>query len=270
MDKPFPGAAQWIPPAAKTAPLPELVEALNSCQGCDLADNGSRPVFGEGPDPARLVIIGEQPGDVEERRGQPFCRPSGKVARSGAGRSRNRSRAGRGSPTAFFTSNSPNRHPGQRRIHQTPDAYEVAACKPWLEVQLNRLRPQLVILLGATAAKSLLGPSFRVTRQRGNLDPWPARKRRSADRHDPPVSGACGVTKTHAGGCSTDWSPTYVLPQVRWVISLGESSHRPNPRDGWGSSRLAFSGRAHLESTEHQTSNVRCVRCRLGRAAIRP
>ena len=63
--------------------------------------------------------------------------------------------------------------PGQRRIHQTPDAYEVAACKPWLEAQLNRLRPELVILLGATAAKSLLGPSFRVTRQRGTLMPGP-------------------------------------------------------------------------------------------------
>lgn len=173
MDKPFPGAAQWIPPAAKTAPLPELVEALNSCQGCDLAANGSRPVFGEGPDPARLVIIGEQPGDVEERRGRPFVGPAGKLldrALEEAGIDRSMAWVTNSVLHFKFTQSAP----GQRRIHQTPDAYEVAACKPWLEVQLNRLRPQLVILLGATAAKSLLGPSFRVTRQRGTLIPGPA------------------------------------------------------------------------------------------------
>src|ERR1700710_2150819 len=79
MDKPYPGAAQWVPPDAKTAPLTSLIESLHSCQGCDLAENGSRPVFGECPGPARLVIIGEQPGDVEERRGRPFVGPAGKL-----------------------------------------------------------------------------------------------------------------------------------------------------------------------------------------------
>ncbi len=172
MDTPFPGAARWIPPDAKTAPLPSLVEALSTCQGCDLAANGSRPVFGEGPDPARLVIIGEQPGDVEERRGRPFVGPAGKLldrALDQAGIDRRLAWVTNSVLHFKFTQSAP----GQRRIHQTPDAQEVAACKPWLEVQLNRLRPQVVILLGATAAKSLLGASFRVTRQRGELIPGP-------------------------------------------------------------------------------------------------
>jgi uracil-DNA glycosylase len=172
MDTPYPGAARWIPPDAKTAPLSTLVEALHSCQGCDLATNGSRPVFGEGPDPARLVIIGEQPGDIEERRGHPFVGPAGKLL------DRALEEAGIDRDLAWVTNSVlhfkfAQSAPGQRRIHQTPDAYEVAACKPWLEVQLNRLRPELVILLGATAAKSLLGASFRVTRQRGTLIPGP-------------------------------------------------------------------------------------------------
>src|ERR1700712_5382761 len=172
MDKPYPGAAQWVPPDAKTAPLASLVEALHSCQGCDLATNGSRPVFGEGPDAARLVIIGEQPGDVEERRGAPFVGPAGKLldrALEEAGIDRRLAWVTNTVLHFKFTQSAP----GKRRIHQTPDAYEVAACKPWLEVQLNRIRPSLVILLGATAAKSLVGASFRVTKQRGALMPGP-------------------------------------------------------------------------------------------------
>ena len=172
MDKPYPGAARWVPADAKQAPLPDLIEALRSCQGCDLAENGSQPVFGEGPDPARLVIIGEQPGDVEERRGAPFVGPAGKLldrALEEAGIDRRLAWVTNTVLHFKFTQSAP----GKRRIHQTPDAYEVAACKPWLEVQLNRLRPELVILLGATAAKSLLGDSFRVTRQRGTLIPGP-------------------------------------------------------------------------------------------------
>jgi uracil-DNA glycosylase len=160
-----PGAAQWVP---KGASLQQLAEALPTCRGCDIAANGSRPVFGLGPADARVVMIGEQPGDVEEQRGLPFVGPAGKVldrALDAAGIDR----------TTVWVTNSvlhfkfTQDGPGKRRIHQTPDAYEVAACKPWLEAQLNRLRPELVVLLGATAAKGLLGAGFRVTRQRGQL-----------------------------------------------------------------------------------------------------
>ena len=156
----------------KGASLQELAEALPGCRGCDLADNGSRPVFGDGPADARVAIVGEQPGDIEERRGQPFVGPAGKLL----DRALEAAAIDRGlvwvtnSVLHFkFTQSAP----GKRRIHQTPDSHQVAACKPWLEAQLNRLRPELVIVLGATAAKALLGPSFRVTRQRGTLIPGP-------------------------------------------------------------------------------------------------
>jgi DNA polymerase len=117
-------------------------------------------------------MVGEQPGDIEERRGEPFVGPAGKLldrALEAAGIDRSQVWVTNSVLHFKFTQ----RAPGQRRIHQTPDAHEVAACKPWLEAQLNRLRPELVILLGATAAKSLLGPAFRVTRQRGTLVPGP-------------------------------------------------------------------------------------------------
>lgn len=166
---PHPGAAQWV---KKGASLQELAQALLACRGCDLADNGSRPVFGSGPADARVAIVGEQPGDIEERRGQPFVGPAGKLldrALEEAVIDRSKVWVTNSVLHFKFTQSAP----GTRRIHQTPDNYQVAACKPWLEAQLNRLRPELVIVLGATAAKALLGPSFRVTRQRGTLFPGP-------------------------------------------------------------------------------------------------
>ncbi len=170
MDKPYPGAATWV---SRTASLSELAEALPSCRGCDLAENGSRPVFGKGPDSARVVIVGEQPGDVEERRGQPFVGPAGNLldrALAEAGIDRSQVWVTNSVLHFKFTQAAP----GKRRIHQSPDASEVVACKPWLEAQLNRLRPELVIILGATAGRALLGPSFRVSQQRGELIPGPA------------------------------------------------------------------------------------------------
>ncbi len=166
---PHPGAAAWV---KKGASLQELAAALPGCRGCDLADNGSRPVFGNGPETARVAIVGEQPGDIEERRGQPFVGPAGRLldrALEAAAIDRSTVWVTNSVLHFRFTQSAP----GQRRIHRTPDAYQVAACKPWLEAQLNRLRPELVIVLGATAAKALLGPAFRVTRQRGTLIPGP-------------------------------------------------------------------------------------------------
>ena len=169
MEKPYPGAAQW---ARRGLSIGELARALSSCRGCDLSENGSNPVFGAGPPDARVMIIGEQPGDIEERRGQPFVGPAGKLldrALERAAIDRRQVWVTNSVLHFKFTQSAPTK----RRIHQTPNAEEVAACKPWLEGQLNRLRPELVILLGATAAKSLLGSTFRVTRDRGSLLPGP-------------------------------------------------------------------------------------------------
>src|ERR1700712_2018826 len=137
MERPYPGATQWVPADARTAPLPDLLDALRGCQGCDLSENGSNPVFGEGPESARVVIVGEQPGDVEERRGRPFVGPAGKLldrALEEAGIDRSQVWVTNSVLHFKFTQSAPTK----RRIHQTPSAEEVAACKPWLEGQLNR------------------------------------------------------------------------------------------------------------------------------------
>jgi len=162
---PHPGAARFVPAGAA---LPGLAEAVQGCRGCDLWEHASQAVFGAGGPAARVVLVGEQPGDVEDRRGQPFVGPAGKLL------DRALDAAGIDRDTAYVTNAV--KHfkftlagAGKRRIHASPDAYEVAACKPWLEAELNALRPELVVLLGATAGKALLGPSFRVTQQRGVL-----------------------------------------------------------------------------------------------------
>jgi DNA polymerase len=119
------------------------------------------------------VFVGEQPGDMEDRRGEPFVGPAGKlldraVAEAGL------------DPARIYTTNAVKHFkfrmsgPGKRRIHATPDAAEIAACRPWLVAEFAVLDPQVVVALGATAAKALFGPSFRVTRSRGLLLPWPA------------------------------------------------------------------------------------------------
>lgn len=117
--------------------------------------------------------MGEQPGDVEDRRGEPFVGPAGKLL--------DRAVADAGlDPAQIYTTNAVKHFKftpapgGKRRIHATPDAHEVGACRPWLVAELELLEPEVVVALGATAAKSLFGPSFRVTKSRGVLLPWPA------------------------------------------------------------------------------------------------
>jgi DNA polymerase len=159
-------AADYVP---RDADLAGLAEAARSCRGCDLATlENTGTVFGEGPPGARIALVGEQPGDVEDRRGRPFVGPAGKLldrALHEAGIDREQTYVTNAVKHFKFTMAST----GKRRIHAKPDALEIAACKPWLVAELNRLRPELVVLLGATAAGALLGPSFRVTKQRGQL-----------------------------------------------------------------------------------------------------
>jgi uracil-DNA glycosylase len=137
------------------------------CTRCDLYRDATQTVFGEGPVPARLVLIGEQPGDKEDREGHPFVGPAGHLldrALEEAGIDR----------TAVYLTNAVKhfkwkRGSGKVRLHQKPNREEVRACAPWWEAELSAVAPDLVVLLGATAAQAVLGPQVRVTRDRGDV-----------------------------------------------------------------------------------------------------
>ncbi|WP_433082711.1 UdgX family uracil-DNA binding protein [Dactylosporangium sp. CA-052675] len=157
----------------RDASLDDLRRAVQECHACELFRDTTQAVFGEGPEDARMLVVGEQPGDVEDRRGHPFVGPSGKVLDRAFGA------AGLDRDSIYLTNAVKHfKHrpaaPGKRRLHQTPDRTEIVACRPWLVAELARIRPAKVVVLGATAAKALLGPAFRVTRERGKALPWPA------------------------------------------------------------------------------------------------
>ena len=157
-------------------------------------------MFGEGEPDARVLLVGEQPGDVEDRRGRPFVGPAGKLldqALEDAGIDRSEAYVTNAVKHFKFTMSST----GKRRIHSKPDLVEVNACKPWLEAEIALLDPEVVVLLGATAAQSLLGPKFRVTRSRGQLMPWPP-------PDAPPVSEDAA---RHAAYCMATIHPSAVL-----------------------------------------------------------
>jgi DNA polymerase len=152
--------------------LDKLREEAQNCRACELYKDTTQAVFGEGPADARVVMVGEQPGDVEDRQGRPFVGPAGRLL------DRALSEAGLDRSTIYLTNAVKHfKHkpaaPGKRRIHATPDRSEIIACRPWLVAEFAALRPQAVVVLGAIAAKALLGPAFRVTKSRGVLLTWP-------------------------------------------------------------------------------------------------
>lgn len=160
-------AALWVPP---NPTLPELIEASKSCQGCDLYKNATQTVFGAGSAEARLMLVGEQPGDYEDRIGQPFVGPAGRVldkALEQAGIDRSLTYV---TNTVKHFKSEPR---GKRRIHKTPTAAEVAACKPWLEAEVAVIQPEVIVCLGVTASHAVLGKTFRLTLQRGQVIPHP-------------------------------------------------------------------------------------------------
>lgn len=157
------GAARYIPDQAS---LDELRAAAAACHGCGLYEDAEQTVFGAGSSSARIVFVGEQPGDQEDRAGTPFVGPAGKIfdrALADAGLDRTDTYVTNAVKHFKFT----RRGEGKRRIHERPNTTEVSACRPWLDAEFGVIKPELVVLLGATAAKALLGASFRVTRQRG-------------------------------------------------------------------------------------------------------
>ena len=165
-------SAKPFVPARPT--LPKLRTASQKCRGCRLWKFGTQTVFGEGPRDASIVIVGEQPGDQEDRSGHPFVGPSGRLLDAAL------EAAGVDRATAYVTNAVKHfkweERPGtKRRIHKKPSDAEVVACHPWLEAELELLAPRVVVCLGATAAQSLLGKQFRVSTQRGKvMKPWGA------------------------------------------------------------------------------------------------
>jgi DNA polymerase len=169
------GAEEYVPDKAD---IDELRKAVHDCRGCDLYKNATQAVFGEGPADASVLVIGEVPGDQEDRQGHPFVGPAGKLldkALVEAGIDR----------TQVYVTNAVKHFKykpaerGKRRIHQKPGRTEVVACRPWLIAELDTVRPDLVVFLGATAAQSLLGTKFKVTQQRGEVVEIPDRPERA-------------------------------------------------------------------------------------------
>jgi uracil-DNA glycosylase len=146
--------------------LKALRETANGCRGCHLWRGATQTVFGEGRKSSRLMLVGEQPGDREDRMGKPFVGPASRELDRGL------EAAGIEREDAYLTNVVKHfkfEERGRRRIHQTPKRFEVDACRPWLEAELQVVQPKALVLLGATAAKALLGSSFRVTQHRGEL-----------------------------------------------------------------------------------------------------
>ena len=161
-----PDVASAAPFVPRDGGLGALREAAARCTGCDLYRHASRTVFGAGPDDARVVLVGEQPGDQEDLKGAPFVGPAGEVldrALLEVGLARERVYVTNAVKHFKFESR------GRRRIHQTPRAPEIAACRPWIEAELRTIAPEVVVCLGATAARALIGPTFRLMQERGRF-----------------------------------------------------------------------------------------------------
>jgi DNA polymerase len=156
-------ATEWVPPDAD---IEDLRAAAVSCKGCELWQSATQVVFSAGNSRAPMVLVGEQPGDAEDRQGIPFVGPAGKLLQ------RALSEAGVAVGDVYVTNAVKHfrfTERGKRRIHATPQVSHIQACRPWLEAELTQVDPKLIVCLGATAARSLVGAGIRVTQQRGKV-----------------------------------------------------------------------------------------------------
>jgi uracil-DNA glycosylase family protein len=160
---PYPTAAPYLP---KTRSLRALRMAVQDCRGCDLYAHATQAVFGEGPAGARVILVGEQPGDAEDLAGHPFVGPAGRLldeALIAAGIPRDEVYVTNAVKHFKYTQR------GKRRIHDKPTYYQTQACRPWLDAELAAIDPAVLVLCGATAAQTLLGRTFKVTQHRGEV-----------------------------------------------------------------------------------------------------
>jgi uracil-DNA glycosylase len=186
--------------------LAGLREAAAGCRACELWEPATQTVFGEGPETARIVFVGEQPGDQEDRKGEPFVGPAGRLldkALADAGIDRRDAYITNAVKHFRFTPTP------KRRIHQSPGAEHLMACRPWLEAEFEVLRPEVVVCLGAVAAKALISPSFRITRERGRLLPW-----------TPPGVPAVALVEPDADGDE----PEEEVPAQTWMLATAHPS----------------------------------------------
>jgi DNA polymerase len=159
----YPGARRYLP-TLRT--IPSLQRAVTECRGCPLYRFATHGVLGEGPATARAMFIGEVPGDIEDRKGRPFVGPAGHLLDEAF------EHAGIARDTVYLTNAVKHfkfTRRGKRRIHDKPTRYEVDACMPWIGAELEIVEPEIVVVLGATAAQALLGTAFRVTKSRGQF-----------------------------------------------------------------------------------------------------
>jgi DNA polymerase len=191
-DRPPNDASPFVP---VTTRLSTLEAAARTCRGCGLYRQATQTVFGEGPARAVAMLVGEQPGDQEDRQGHPFVGPAGKLldrALADAGIDRAR----------VFVTNAVKHFKwlprGKRRLHSKPSALEVRACQPWLEAEIRAVKPAIVVCLGATAAQALLGRAFRVTAQRGRVLRAPLADRVLATVHPSSILRARDDASRHA------------------------------------------------------------------------
>src|SRR2546425_7803793 len=165
--KPTASAAELIPDHPT---ISSVREAAKDCQACDLYTRGTQTVFGEGARHAELMFVGEQPGDAEDLAGRPFVGPAGRLL------DRALEEAGIDRAVVYVTNVVKHfkwEPRGKRRIHKKPNSAEISACRPWLDTEIQLVKPRALVCLGATAAQALLGGQFKVTGHRGGLIPSP-------------------------------------------------------------------------------------------------
>jgi uracil-DNA glycosylase family protein len=188
------GAEQFV---ALARDLDALRAAPATCRACDLWERSTQTVFGEGPEGADLVLVGEQPGDREDREGRPFVGPAGHVLDSAL------ERAGIERSRVYMTNAVKHfrwKQQGKRRLHERPLRSHVVACRPWLRAELEVISPRLLVLAGAVAAQSLLGNEFKVTRERGRVIEVPGLPAVLATVHPSAILRAPGDQSRADGG----------------------------------------------------------------------
>jgi uracil-DNA glycosylase family protein len=186
--------------------LAGLREAAAGCRACELWEPATQTVFGEGPETARILFVGEQPGDQEDRKGEPFVGPAGRLldkALADAGIDRRDAYITNAVKHFRFTPTP------KRRIHKSPGAEHLMACRPWLDAEFAVLQPEVVVCLGAVAAKALISPSFRITQDRGQLLPW-----------TPPGAHAVQLVEPDADGAE----PEEEVPAQTWILATTHPS----------------------------------------------